>query len=144
MCIRDSSVFGATGSVGESTYDLLIRAGGPAAFRTVALTGGRNVARLAEMARTLQAVSYTHLDVYKRQPQDRLAVIEGKTGHSPGRLAKEDPMSDDLEIDLDAIQRRMDGAMNALKTEFASLRTGRASASIVEPIICLLYTSRCV
>ena len=26
-------------------------------------------------------------------------------------------MSDDLEIDLDAIQRRMDGAMNALKQE---------------------------
>lgn len=42
--------------------------------------------------------------------------------------------NDDLEIDTDAIQRRMDGAMNALKTEFASLRTGRASASIVEPI----------
>jgi ribosome recycling factor len=43
-------------------------------------------------------------------------------------------MSDDLEIDLDAIQRRMDGAMNALKTEFAGLRTGRASASIVDAI----------
>ncbi len=41
---------------------------------------------------------------------------------------------DDLEIDLDAIQRRMDGAMNALKQEFAGLRTGRASASIVDPI----------
>ncbi len=41
---------------------------------------------------------------------------------------------DDLDIDLDAIQRRMDGAMNALRTEFASLRTGRASASILEPI----------
>jgi ribosome recycling factor len=41
---------------------------------------------------------------------------------------------DDLDIDLDAIQRRMDGAMTALKAEFASLRTGRASASIVEPI----------
>jgi ribosome recycling factor len=41
---------------------------------------------------------------------------------------------DDIEIDLDAIQRRMDGAMNALKTEFSSLRTGRASAALVEPI----------
>ncbi|MEY4697517.1 MAG: hypothetical protein RIT14_1945 [Pseudomonadota bacterium] len=41
---------------------------------------------------------------------------------------------DDLDIDLDAIQRRMDGAMHALKEQFASLRTGRASASIVEPI----------
>ena len=46
---------------------------------------------------------------------------------------------DDLEIDLDAIQRRMDGALNALKTEFASLRTGRASASIVEPIMVDAY-----
>jgi ribosome recycling factor len=41
---------------------------------------------------------------------------------------------DATEIDLDAIERRMDGAMTALKTEFASLRTGRASAAIVEPI----------
>jgi len=41
---------------------------------------------------------------------------------------------DDLDIDLDAIERRMDGAMNALRGEFASLRTGRASASIIDPI----------
>jgi ribosome recycling factor len=41
---------------------------------------------------------------------------------------------DDLEIDLDAIERRMEGAMAALKSEFGSLRTGRASASILEPI----------
>ena len=41
---------------------------------------------------------------------------------------------DNLEIDTDAIQRRMDGAIAALKQEFASLRTGRASASIVDPI----------
>lgn len=41
---------------------------------------------------------------------------------------------DATEIDLDAIERRMDGAMNALRAEYASLRTGRASASIVEPI----------
>jgi ribosome recycling factor len=47
--------------------------------------------------------------------------------------------NEDLEIDTDAIQRRMDGAMAALKTEFASLRTGRASASIVEPIMVDAY-----
>jgi ribosome recycling factor len=41
---------------------------------------------------------------------------------------------EEIEIDTDAIQRRMDGAMAALKTEFASLRTGRASAALVEPI----------
>ncbi|MFV2001408.1 MAG: ribosome recycling factor [Paracoccaceae bacterium] len=43
-------------------------------------------------------------------------------------------MADDLEIDLDDLQRRMDGALSALRTEFASLRTGRASASMVETI----------
>ena len=53
--MRSISVFGATGSIGESTFDLVMRQGGAAAFHTVALTGGRNVARLAEMARALRA-----------------------------------------------------------------------------------------
>ncbi|MBB1491404.1 MULTISPECIES: 1-deoxy-D-xylulose-5-phosphate reductoisomerase [unclassified Paracoccus (in: a-proteobacteria)] len=53
--MRSVSIFGATGSVGESAFDLLMRSGGPATWRTVALTGGRNVARLAEMARALRA-----------------------------------------------------------------------------------------
>lgn len=43
-------------------------------------------------------------------------------------------MSDDLEIDLDAIERRMDGAIAALRQEFGSLRTGRASGAILDPI----------
>jgi ribosome recycling factor len=41
---------------------------------------------------------------------------------------------EDLDIDLDDLERRMDGAMASLRQEFASLRTGRASAAIVEPI----------
>jgi 1-deoxy-D-xylulose-5-phosphate reductoisomerase len=53
--MRAISIFGATGSIGESTFDLICRAGGAVAFRTVALTGARNVKRLAEMARTLRA-----------------------------------------------------------------------------------------
>ncbi len=53
--MRRISVFGATGSVGESTFDLLMHAGGPASFDTVALTGGRNVQRLAQMAVALKA-----------------------------------------------------------------------------------------
>lgn len=43
-------------------------------------------------------------------------------------------MADDIEIDTDDIQRRMDGAMTSLKNEFLSLRTGRASASMLDPI----------
>ena len=53
--MRSVSIFGATGSIGESAFDLLMGSGGPAAWRTVALTGGRNIARLAEMARALNA-----------------------------------------------------------------------------------------
>lgn len=53
--MRSISIFGATGSIGESTFDLIRRAGGAEAYRTVALTGARNVARLAEMARELRA-----------------------------------------------------------------------------------------
>ena len=53
--MRSISIFGATGSIGESTFDLICRADGPAAFRTVAVTGGQNIARLAEMARALRA-----------------------------------------------------------------------------------------
>ena len=33
-------------------------------------------------------------------------------------------MADDFILDTDDLQRRMDGALGALRTEFASLRTG--------------------
>jgi ribosome recycling factor len=48
-------------------------------------------------------------------------------------------MSDDFELDTDDLTRRMEGAMGALKTEFASLRTGRASASMLEPVTVEAY-----
>lgn len=53
--MRSISIFGATGSIGESTFDLIMRGGGPAEYRTVALTGARNIKRLAEMSRALDA-----------------------------------------------------------------------------------------
>ncbi len=43
-------------------------------------------------------------------------------------------MADDFELDTDDLTRRMDGAMSNLRTEFASLRTGRASSSMLEPV----------
>jgi len=45
---RRISVLGATGSIGESTLDLIGR--DPSAYQVVALTGGHNAARLAELA----------------------------------------------------------------------------------------------
>ena len=50
-------------------------------------------------------------------------------------------MSDDIEIDTDDLERRMEGAMASLKHEFGTLRTGRASASMVEPIMVDAYGS---
>lgn len=51
-------------------------------------------------------------------------------------------MSDtDTEIDIDAIEKRMEGAQAALRNEFASLRTGRASASMLDPVTVEAYGS---
>jgi len=50
-------------------------------------------------------------------------------------------MSDDGDIDLSDLERRMDGAISALKSEFSSLRTGRASASMLDPVMVDAYGS---
>ncbi len=47
----------------------------------------------------------------------------------------------DTEIDVAAIEKRMDGALAALRTEFASLRTGRAAASMLDPVVVEAYGS---
>jgi len=41
--------------------------------------------------------------------------------------------------DISDIKRRMDGALESLRKEFAGLRTGRASASLLEPITVEAY-----
>lgn len=51
-------------------------------------------------------------------------------------------MSDDFMLDTDDIERRMNGAIASLRTEFGSLRTGRASASMLEPIMVVAYGQR--
>jgi len=48
-------------------------------------------------------------------------------------------MSDDFMLDTDDLERRMEGAIASLRTEFASLRTGRASASMLEPVMVDAY-----
>lgn len=45
------------------------------------------------------------------------------------------------EVLLKDIQRRMDGAIEALRKEFGGLRTGRASASLLEPVVVNAYGS---
>lgn len=44
--MRKVSVFGATGSIGQNTIDLISRA--PSEYDVVALTGGANIQKLAD------------------------------------------------------------------------------------------------
>ena len=51
--VRRVTILGSTGSVGQSTVDLLLR--NREVFEVEALTANRNPERLAEQARTLRA-----------------------------------------------------------------------------------------
>lgn len=44
--------------------------------------------------------------------------------------------------DLDDLRRRMNGAVEVLRREFAGLRTGRASAALLEPLTVEAYGTR--
>ena len=46
------------------------------------------------------------------------------------------------DVDLDDIQRRMDGSLNSLKTELMGLRAGRASTGMLEPLMVEAYGSK--
>lgn len=45
-------------------------------------------------------------------------------------------------VDLKELKRRMDGAIAAFKSDIASLRTGRASANVLDPVMVEAYGSR--
>jgi ribosome recycling factor len=55
-----------------------------------------------------------------------------KADHLKGKNMSED-------IDIDAIEKRMAGAVTAMKSEFSALRTGRASASILDKVMVSAY-----
>ena len=44
-----------------------------------------------------------------------------------------------MSVDLGDIERRMEGALATLKSEFGGLRTGRASMSLLEPVMVDAY-----
>lgn len=43
--------------------------------------------------------------------------------------------------DMKALEQRMDGALASLKTEYSGLRSGRATASLLEPVMVTAYGS---
>ncbi len=47
-----------------------------------------------------------------------------------------------MSYDKNNISKRMDGAVESLQKEFSGLRTGRASASLLDPVVVDLYGSK--
>ncbi|MGH6865446.1 MAG: 1-deoxy-D-xylulose-5-phosphate reductoisomerase [Methyloceanibacter sp.] len=117
---RRISILGATGSIGESTLDLIGR--DPQAFEVVALTGGRNATRLAELAILHRA---------------ELAVIANPRSYADLRAALSGTGIETAAGDkalLDAASRPADWVMAAivgaagLKPTLEAVRQGTATA----------------
>lgn len=82
--MRKISIFGATGSIGQSTIDLIRR--DPAAYDVVALTGGGNIAQLARDAIALNAdLAVTAYD--ENLPQLRDALADSGVAVAAGQAA---------------------------------------------------------
>ena len=48
----------------------------------------------------------------------------------------------ELNLDISDIEKRMSGAITSLKNDFLSLRTGRASSSMLDPVMVEVYGSK--
>ncbi|MBL3584598.1 1-deoxy-D-xylulose-5-phosphate reductoisomerase [Rhodovulum sulfidophilum] len=108
---RRITVFGATGSIGENTIDLLTRQGGAETYDIVALTGGRNVKRLAEQAIALKAdLAVTAFDDCLDDLRAALAGSEVEAAAGPAAL-------------IEAAARPADWFMSAI-VGFAGLAPG--------------------
>jgi len=97
---RKISIFGATGSIGQSTIDLIKR--DPDDYDVVALTGGKNVEQLAQDAKALNA------DIAVTSEESLLGALHAKLAGSgvevaAGRTAL-----------LDAADRQTDWTMSAI------------------------------
>lgn len=117
--MRRVSVFGATGSVGESTLDLLAHRSDA---KVAVLTGGRNVARLAEQARAHGAeLAVTAFEECYRDLKAALAGSGIDVAGGPGAV-------------VEAAYRPADWVMSAivgaagLAPGFAALSQGRVLA----------------
>jgi 1-deoxy-D-xylulose-5-phosphate reductoisomerase len=85
--LRRITVFGATGSIGQSALDLVARA--PQDYDVVALTGGRNVAQLAQDARRLNAdIAVTCYPECYNELKDLLIDTDVEVAAGPDAIAQ--------------------------------------------------------
>ncbi len=103
MTRKRVSIFGATGSIGCNTVDLIQRE--PERFDVVALTGGRNVEKLAEQALALgcEIAVTAHEDQYQ-ELRSALAGSGIEAAAGPG------PMNEAAERDADWVMSAIVGA----------------------------------
>ena len=83
--MRRVSIFGSTGSIGCNTVDLINR--DKDAYEVVALSGGRNIAKLADQAKTLKPqVAVTAYDECFADLKEALAGTDIKVAAGPSAL----------------------------------------------------------
>jgi len=117
---RRISVLGATGSIGESTLDLIGR--DASAYRVVALTGGHNAARLAELAILHRAELAVIAD-----PQCYAALREGLAGTGIEIGAGEEALLEAASRPADWVMAAIVGAAG-LKPTLQAVRQGTLTA----------------
>jgi 1-deoxy-D-xylulose-5-phosphate reductoisomerase len=117
---RRISILGATGSIGESTLDLIGR--NPSAYQVIALTGGHNAARLAELAILHRAELAVIAD-----PQCYAALRAGLTGTGIEVAAGEEALLEAASRPADWVMAAIVGAAG-LKPTLQAVRQGTATA----------------
>jgi 1-deoxy-D-xylulose-5-phosphate reductoisomerase len=117
---RRVSVLGATGSIGESTLDLIAR--DPHAYRVVALTGGRNASRLAKLAILHRAELAVVAD-----PTCYGALKAALAGTGIEAAAGAEALIEAASLPADWVMAAIVGAAG-LKPTLAAIRQGRSTA----------------
>jgi 1-deoxy-D-xylulose-5-phosphate reductoisomerase len=117
---RRISIFGATGSIGQNTVDLIQR--DPDAYDVVALTGAGNIALLAEQARSMRA------DIAITAHDDRLEDLRAALrGSGVEAAAGAQALCDAADRPADWVMSAIVGAAG-LYPGFAALRHGGSLA----------------
>jgi ribosome recycling factor len=71
----------------------------------------------------------------------RLGRPVGRTGAGKATVLEAETMATES-FDLNDLDRRMRGVIDTLKREFSGLRTGRASANLLDPVVVTVYGAK--
>ena len=127
--VKTITVLGSTGSIGTQTVELL--EADPAAFRVVALVGGRNVTLLARQARTLRARRAVIAD-----PAGHTALAEALAGTGIEVASGAEAVVEAASLDAEWTMCAITGAAG-LPSTLAAIRRGRSVAlANKEALVC--------